>query len=558
MNKKNKIRLIISLVLISLVAILGYIFINKSDDNKPTFETQKDKGKNIIVLGSEPEAITAAVTAARLGYTVNMITEDEQLGGLFTEGMLTALDLNYVNGSDILHEGFFTEFYNSASNGHNLDLIKTQEFFDQVVKHKNINLVKGVTNITPIVSEDNKNKAIGVSYEKDGKTTKVNGEYIFDGSYEAEYTRKMGAEYRTGRSEFGLPDEYAAAGVMFSVENTNWKEISKALKNDDDPHTGVTGNAAWGFAEMYNYQPKNDLLKMRGLNISRQDDGSIVLNALLAFKVDPLNKDSYNNIIELAKEEVPHIVEYMKEHLPGFENATPGKVAEDLYIREGVRIVGDYTLNGYDIIAHSTFKDAVGFGSYPSDLQTPDKDGYGNAMNGNSIYEIPLSTMLPKNIDNVVVLGRCTSLDIVAHGSARTVPVLMSMAQGAVHAVDYALTNDLSLREVRDNYMDDVHKEMKDLGKMKFPNMPENPYKGHYAESAIKHLRIRGLLGSKYEESMPLNEQATKSQITSIVGLIKHHSTINIPKDQLDYINTLEDNISIDDFIKLASVLFNL
>ena len=557
MNKKNKIRLIISLVLISLVAILGYIFINKSDDNKPTFETQKDKGKNIIVLGSEPEAITAAVTAARLGYTVNMITENEQLGGLFTEGMLTALDLNYVNGSDILHEGFFTEFYNAASNGHNLDLIKTQEFFDQVIKHKNINLVKGVTDITPIVSKDNKNKAIGVSYEKDGKTIKVNGEYIFDGSYEAEYTRKMGAEYRTGRSEFGLPDEYAAAGVMFSVENTNWKEISKALKNDDDPHTGVTGNAAWGFAEMYNYQPKNDLLKMRGLNISRQDDGSIVLNALLAFKVDPLNKDSYNNIIELAKEEVPHIVEYMKEHLPGFENATPGKVAEDLYIREGVRIVGDYTLNGYDIIAHSTFKDAVGFGSYPSDLQTPDKDGYGNAMNGNSIYEIPLSTMLPKNIDNVVVLGRCTSLDIVAHGSARTVPVLMSMAQGAVHAVDYALTNDLSLREVRDNYMDDVHKEMKDLGKMKFPNMPENPYKGHYAESAIKHLRIRGLLGSKYEESMPLNEQATKSQITSIVGLIKHHSTINIPKDQLDYINTLEDNISIDDFIKLASVLFN-
>lgn len=544
-------------MLISLVAILGYIFINKAKSNNTTIETQKDKGKNIIVLGSEPEAITAAVTAARLGYTVNMITEDEQLGGLFTEGMLTALDLNYVNGSDILHEGFFTEFYNAASNGHNLDLIKTQEFFDQVIKHKNINLVKGVTDITPIVSKDNKNKAIGVSYEKDGKTIKVNGEYIFDGSYEAEYTRKMGAEYRTGRSEFGLPDEYAAAGVMFSVENTNWKEISKALKNDDDPHTGVTGNAAWGFAEMYNYQPKNDLLKMRGLNISRQDDGSIVLNALLAFKVDPLNKDSYNNIIELAKEEVPHIVEYMKEHLPGFENATPGKVAEDLYIREGVRIVGDYTLNGYDIIAHSTFKDAVGFGSYPSDLQTPDKDGYGNAMNGNSIYEIPLSTMLPKNIDNVVVLGRCTSLDIVAHGSARTVPVLMSMAQGAVHAVDYALTNDLSLREVRDNYMDDVHKEMKDLGKMKFPNMPENPYKGHYAESAIKHLRIRGLLGSKYEESMPLNEQATKSQITSIVGLIKHHSTINIPKDQLDYINTLEDNISIDDFIKLASVLFN-
>ena len=136
--KKNKKVLIISLLIVSLALILGYIFINKKNSNYVAFETQKDKGKNVIVLGSEPEAITAAVTAARLGYTVNMITEDKQIGGLFTEGMLTALDLNYVNGSDILHEGFFTEFYNAASNGHNLDLVKTQEFFDQVVKHKNL------------------------------------------------------------------------------------------------------------------------------------------------------------------------------------------------------------------------------------------------------------------------------------------------------------------------------------------------------------------------------------------------------------------------------------
>ena len=127
MKKKNKIRLIISLVLISLAIILGYIFINKAKSNNTTFETQKDKGKNIIVLGSEPEAITAAVTAARLGYTVNMITKMNNLEDCLLR-MLTALDLNYVNGSDILHEGFFTEFYNAASNGHNLDLIKTQEF----------------------------------------------------------------------------------------------------------------------------------------------------------------------------------------------------------------------------------------------------------------------------------------------------------------------------------------------------------------------------------------------------------------------------------------------
>ncbi|MFR3568580.1 MAG: FAD-dependent oxidoreductase [Paraclostridium sordellii] len=545
------------LSVIIVIVLIGIFILNKENKNKMITQSEENKNKSIIVLGSEPESITAAVTAARLGYHVDMITQDNNLGGLFTEGMLTALDLNYVNGDEILHEGFFTEFYNSASNGHNLDLKKTQEFFNEVVKSNNISLVKGVTDITPIVDKNNNKKAVGVSYNKDGKIKEVRGSYIFDGSYEAEYTRKMGVEYRTGRSEFGQPNEYAAAGVMFSVKDVNWNEIKKALKNDNDPNTGVTGNAAWGFAQMYKYIPKNELLKMRGLNISRQDDGSVVLNALLAFKVNPLDKESYNKIIDISKQEVPHIVEYMRKNLPGFENAKEGIIAKELYIREGVRIVGDYTLNGYDIIAHKKFNDVIGFASYPSDLQTTYKEGYGNAMNGNSIYEIPLSSMLPKNIENVVVLGRNASFDVVAHGSARTVPVLMNIAQGAVHAVDYALDNNINLRDVRDNHMDEVHKEMKEVGKMKFSDMPKNPYEGHYAEKYIKHLRVRGLLGSKYKGSIPLDEKANKSEIKNIVNLIKEHSNVKFDEKQNQFINNMSDNITKQNFVKLASILFN-
>lgn len=544
--------MVITLVIASIIWICSS---NMNNKNKKIGISKREK--NIIVLGSEPEAITAAVTAARLGYNVDLITEDSTLGGLFTEGMLTALDLNYVNGTEILHEGFFKEFYSSASNGHNLDLEKTKKFFNEITNNENINIVKGVSNITPIVDNKNYQKAVGVLYEKDGKKIQLKGEYIFDGSHEAEYARHMGAEYRTGRSEFGLPNEYSAAGVMFSVNDVNWNEVKKALKNDNDPYTGVTGNAAWGFAEMYNYKPKNDLLKMRGLNISKQDDGSIVINALLAFNVDPLNKESYDNTIEIAKQELPYIVKYMRSNIPGFKNATPGIVAEELYIREGIRIVGDKTLNGYDIIAHSKFKDVIGFGSYPSDLQTSYKDGYGNAMNGNSIYEIPLSIMIPKGIDNVIVLGRNASFDIVSHGSARTVPVLMNMAQGAVYSVDYAITNNLPLREVRDNYMDDVHYEMKEIGKMKFVEMPKNPYEGHYAEMYIKHLRIRGLLGSKYKDSMPIDSKAQISEVKSIVNLIKDHSDIDITKNQMDTINSINGDISKQDFISLSKVLFN-
>lgn len=558
--KNKKLALIISILIV--IVIGGYLFLTKDKKHEEQYmkdmNTTKNEKTNIVVLGSEPEAITAAVTAARLGYKVDLITQDKKLGGLFTQGMLTALDLNYITGEKtILHEGFFTEFYDNASNGYNLDLVKTQKFFDEVTKHKNIKIVKEAKDITPIVDKNNPRKAVGVSYKKGNDTISVAADFIFDDSYEAEFTRKMGAMYRTGRSEFGQPDEYAAAGIMFSLKDVNWDELKHSIKKNKEHDTGVNGNAAWGFKQMYDYIPQNDIFKMRGLNISRQDDGSIVLNALLVLGVNPLDEKSYKHAIELSKDEIPHIVEYMKANLPGFENASLDKIAEDLYIREGVRIVGDKTLNGYDIIAHTKFDDVIGFGSYPSDLQTTHKKGYGNAQNGNSMYEVPLSSMLPKSIDNVIVLGRHASLDIVAHGSARTVPVLMSMSQGAVHAVDYALTNNLDIREVRDNHMDEVHKEMRENGKMKLVEMPENPYEGHWAEKYIKHLRIRGLLSSKYTGVINLDEQAKLDDARMVINLAIDHSTLTFTSQQMESLKYLNQDMTEADLVKFTSIILD-
>lgn len=557
-QSNNKILMASFFLLILIFISIGFFTVkNNEQKTYPKRDEAVDESskKDIVVLGSEPEAITAAVINSRLGNNVHLITEDKKLGGLFTEGMLTAFDINYYPNKKILHEGFFTEFYNNASNGYNLDLKKTQEFFDDIVEKENIKVVKNVKNIKPIVDENEKVK--GVYYEKDNKGFKVNADFVFDGSYEAEFTRKLGAKYRTGRSEFGKHDEYAAAGLMFSVKGVDWDKMTKVIKNDDDPETGVNKNAAWGFKEMYDYIPKNDMFKMRGLNISRQDDGSIILNALLVIGVDPLDENSYAEVVSKSKEEIPLIIDYMKKNLKGFENASLGEIAEHLYIREGVRIIGEETLDGYDIIAHSEFDDVIGYGSYPADLQTSTKENYGNALNGNSVYEIPLGIMMPKGIDNVLVLGRCASFDIVAHSSARTVPVLMSMAQGASYAVDYALKNNLTLSEVRENHMEEVHKIMEKDGNMNLPKMPENKYKDSNSIEYIKHLRQKGLITTKYFGTLPFNEKANYDQIKSIVNLSREYTQINFTDQQIESIRVLSGEVKKEDLHILISILVN-
>lgn len=87
---------------------------------------------------------------------------------------------------------------------------------------------------------------------------------------------------------------------------------------------------------------------IKGLNMARQLDGSIIINAFQIFDVDSLRKESKQQAYEKAKLEIPYIIQYLRKQAPGFEKAVLGQIAEQLYVREGVRIVGEETLTAED------------------------------------------------------------------------------------------------------------------------------------------------------------------------------------------------------------------
>ena len=86
------------------------------------------------------------------------------------------------------------------------------------------------------------------------------------------------------------------------------------------------------------------MLRLRGLNLGKQDDGTVLVNALLIYGVDGLNRESIQKGMELAKSELPRIVEFFNKNIPGFENAELDGTASELYIRETRHIKGYYTL----------------------------------------------------------------------------------------------------------------------------------------------------------------------------------------------------------------------
>ena len=442
-----------------------------------------------------------------------------------------------------------------CSDVYNIDLHLVETYIKNIVTQYDIECIYNVSDLIPIVNH--KNDVVGVTITKNATQTDLYADFIVDGTDEASFTRKLGINYRKGRSEFGLPDVYAAASLIFSVKGADWNKITHYLENDNNPESNHNKNSAWGFNELYQYKSHSKYIQMRGLNLSRQNNGSIIINGLLVYGVDPINPLSINQSHTIAKQELPHIIHYLKQNIVGFEHCTLDKVASKLYIREGVRIIGEDTLTGNDIYEHTNFPNYIAYGSYPIDLQSSYKGDYGNALSGKSLYSIPLGVMIPQNINNLLVIGRSASFDILAHGSARTIPVLIAMSEGGMYAVDYCLKNSISLSKLNRSpqHLKALHIDIQKLYAIDRSHLSSNSLNTQWYYPYLYSLRSKGFYTTGYRPYSINESTNTKRSITSTLSLVESHSPIALSNDVKEYLHSLKKEPSEGEICKLISLM---
>lgn len=104
-------------------------------------------------------------------------------------------------------------------------------------------------------------------------------------------------------------------------------------------------------------------------------------------------------------------------------------------IREGRRIVGEYTLTVQDLRAARTFDDAIARGVYYLDGHKPDDDKRTYILPPGERkvppYQIPFRCLIPKAAQNLLVAGRCLSAEQLALASARVMTTCSMTGQAA-------------------------------------------------------------------------------------------------------------------------------
>jgi hypothetical protein len=118
--------------------------------------------------------------------------------------------------------------------------------------------------------------------------------------------------------------------------------------------------------------------------------------------------------------------------------ATP----EQIGIRDGRRIRGRYIMTGEDLIKGTTQADAVVRATFAVDIhalsaEDNKKSAYSNAGVKVKPYDVPLRALIARDVDGLMMAGRCISGDFIAHASYRVTgnAVAMGEAAGATAAV---------------------------------------------------------------------------------------------------------------------------
>jgi hypothetical protein len=144
-----------------------------------------------------------------------------------------------------------------------------------------------------------------------------------------------------------------------------------------------------------------------------------------------------------GRRQISDIQRYLVEYVPGFEKAQFTKAASFLGIRETRRIVGQYVLKRDDILTCRRFDDAIAVASYPIDLHRPNDTGCTLEWCGDC-YDIPYRCLLPQQIDNLLVAGRCISTTHEALAAIRVMSTCMATGEAAGRAAAMAVVEQVA------------------------------------------------------------------------------------------------------------------
>ena len=416
---------------------------------------QPGRGLDLIVYGGTPQGIAAAATAASRGLSVLLVEPGPQLGGVLTQGWLATLDASLDGRGRLLGSGSLVRLLRGLEYDPSFDVGQAQQVLDGLARQGRLTVWRN-TRLESLDERGGWLRALHLS--RGGQRWTLTPRAVIDASDRADLAARAGALFSVGRSDGGLDGRQMAATLVFRVSGVAWRDVERRILAErgrahgfSDVH-GRSANGMWDLAAGYRASDPARF-RLRGLNLARQDDGSLLVNALLIAGVDGTDPASERRARQDGAREAARVVAYLRAADPAtFGGARLAGVAPELYLRETRHLIALRRLHADAVFAGEAVPDPVAVGGYPLDGQLYDARESTYLLGRPRPYPVGFGSLIPWGFRNLLVVSQAAGFDSAAAFSARVVPLQMVLGDAAAHATWVALARGVDFPTLDAHY----------------------------------------------------------------------------------------------------------
>ena len=402
---------------------------------EPAREIPLRDAADVIVCGGGPAGTAAAITASRLGARTRLFEVHGCLGGVWTAGLLTWI-------FDFNKPGFTRELVaeldkrDARRHQHASQFVYEPEAMKLLLEELCAKAGVKVQLFTSAVAAQRAGRQLTavITESKSGREAWPAPVFI-DATGDGDLGAHAGCGWDTGRPGEGVPQPLTMNAVAVVRDAHALAEYISFFR---DVQRHIPAVEAFkrelqraGIETSYGHPT---LFHIR--------DNLVLVMINHEYGVKATDAAALSAATVRARAEISRVVAALRQLGGPWAGMQVVASAEQIGIREGRRLHGRYTVTRDDLLAGARHADAVTRPTFGVDIHalTPEGNKQETISHGGfkmKPYDIQLRALLAKDVDGLLMAGRCISGDFIAHASYRVTgdAVALGEAAGAVAAL---------------------------------------------------------------------------------------------------------------------------